>query len=353
MEALHSAVTRELPDSAHTTRAPSGQSPADRRTERSDSDILVSEYHKVPLHVRAQAEAWELPREEVQLLSLIAEGQGGMVYQCRWRGLDCVAKMLASDSDTTREFADMINELSTVSHLRHPNLVLFLGACTRERPLILVSEYLMGGNLEDWTKRQAQMKPRTKGRAPVEVAMRWCMDLARAVCYLHNCTTPVIHRDLKPANLLLTDDLRLKVSDFGLSKTLQLSHQDPYQMTGLKGTVRYMAPEVIQGQGAYTEKVDLYSSAMIFWYVATGAEPYGDMAVDDIAQAAAEHKQRPPLAPVSARFPAEFAELIARCWSHEPELRPPAEIVVDELELISQEARAGKKDGLVSKCCVS
>ena len=40
---------------------------------------------QVPLHVRAQAEAWELPREEVQLLSLIAEGQGGMVYQCRWR----------------------------------------------------------------------------------------------------------------------------------------------------------------------------------------------------------------------------------------------------------------------------
>ena len=44
---------------------------------------------QVPLHVRAQAEAWELPREEVQLLSLIAEGQGGMVYQCRWRCVEC------------------------------------------------------------------------------------------------------------------------------------------------------------------------------------------------------------------------------------------------------------------------
>jgi serine/threonine protein kinase len=48
-------------------------------------------------------------------------------------------------------------------------------------------------------------------RCDAQVALGWALDLARAVCYLHNCAAPVVHRDLKPANLLLTDDLRLKV----------------------------------------------------------------------------------------------------------------------------------------------
>lgn len=329
-------------------RSPSGE----QRTERSDSDILVSEYHKVPIHVRAQAEAWELPREEVQLLALIAEGEGGMVYQCRWRGLDCVAKMLATDSDNSREFSDMINELSTISHLRHPNLVLFLGACTRERPLILASEFLSGGNLEEWTKLQLQSKPRSKGRAPVDVALGWCIDLARAVCYLHNCTTPVIHRDLKPANLLLTDDLRLKVSDFGLSKTLQKNQKGGvYQMTGNKGTIRYMAPEVIRSDPEYNEKVDLYSSGMIFWYIATGSQPFAEIEVDHIAEFAARKKIRPPLDDVSNRFLPQMSQLISRCWDDEPALRPSGDVVVEELELISQSALLkAKKDK--SKCLV-
>mmetsp|Transcript_50541 Transcript_50541/g.157806 ORF Transcript_50541/g.157806 Transcript_50541/m.157806 type:complete len:345 (-) Transcript_50541:196-1230(-) len=311
---------------------------------RSDSDILVSEYHAVPLHVRAQAEAWELPREEIQFANVIGEGEGGIVYQCRWRGLDCVAKKLAQDSNASAEYADMINELSTVSRLRHPNLVLFLGACTKGNgPLIILSEYLPGGNLADYAAKQRQLKSRSRGRPSMEIAYTWCMDLARAVCYLHNCTTPVIHRDLKPANLLLTDDLRLKVSDFGLCKTLLKDSADgkPYKMTGNKGTLQYMAPEVIQCLPNYNEKVDIYSAGMIFWFIGMGCEPFEGVGAEVLSQWIASQGKRPPLEEIAMRLGEEFGSLINRCWDGEPELRPSADQVVEELELIWKNEKFG------------
>eukprot|EP00960_Hanusia_phi_P048456 758954-Hanusia_phi.AAC.3 len=106
----------------------------------------------------------------------------------------------------------------------------------------------------------------------MEVSYTWCMDLARAICYLHNCTTPVIHRDLKPANLLLTDDLRLKDSADGKPYKVSARLRQPNirnwffckmsaQMTGNKGTLQYMAPECLP---TYNEKVDIYSAANCF-----------------------------------------------------------------------------------------
>ena len=300
---------------------------------------------------------------QVQLFNLIAETDGTMVYQCRWRGLDCVAKVLSTISDSSREHADMINEVSTISRLRHPNLVLFLGACTRERPLIYVSEFLCGGNLEEWTKRQAERKPRTKGRAPLPMALGWCSDLSRAICYLHNCTTPVIHCNLKPANLLLTGDMNLKVSDFGLSKTRKKrAHRESSKSTrkstsagvtsieGINlGSIRYVAPEVFGNSEGLNEKVDLYSIGMIFWYIATATEPFASVDVEHVPEAA-KKGHRPPQDVVRERFGPLMCELIESCWNHNPAQRPPAEDLVKSLEAIAQTGILVKKEG--TKCCV-
>jgi len=72
----------------------------------------------------------------------------------------------------------------------------------------------------------------------------------------------VIHRDIKPGNLLLTAEGHLKVSDFGLSKIFEGAQLGAYQMTGVTGTLRYMAPEVMRSED-YTEKVDVYSFSFV------------------------------------------------------------------------------------------
>ena len=161
---------------------------SDPRRYSSDSATMVAKLANIPLHVRGRAEKWEIPRSQIQISSKIGEGQGGVVYKCRWRSLDCAAKLLTQDSTESLAYYDMVNEISIISHLRHPNLVLFLGACTvGNEPLVILSEFMEGGSLEDRFSKAA-------GRPPIKVALRWIMDLSRAVCFLHNCTTPIIHR---------------------------------------------------------------------------------------------------------------------------------------------------------------
>ena len=162
-----------------------------QRRNSSDSAAMVAKLSSIPLHVRGRAEKWELPRSQIQMASKIGEGQGGVVYKCRWRSLDCAAKLLTQDSTESIAYHDMVNEISIISHLRHPSLVLFLGACTvGSEPLLILSEFMEGGSLED----RFNNLPNGSGRPPLKVALRWIMDLSRAVCFLHNCTTPIIHR---------------------------------------------------------------------------------------------------------------------------------------------------------------
>lgn len=70
---------------------------------------------------------------------------------------------------------------------------------------------------------------------------RWIFELSQAICFLHNCYSPIMHRDIKPANILLNDGLHIKLADFGLSKTIKKKN-DKYKMSGCTGTMRYMAP---------------------------------------------------------------------------------------------------------------
>lgn len=255
----------------------------------------------------------------------------------------------------------MINEISIISHLRHPNLVLFLGACTvGNEPLVIVNEFMAGGSLED--RFQAMTKdPRGNPVAwapPVTLAVRWIMDLSRAVCFLHNCTTPIIHRDLKPANLLLTEEDHLKVSDFGLCKTLQKVNEDgtPYQMTGNTGTRRYMAPEVVQCNPKYDEKVDIYSMAMIFWYIFTGTRPFEGVQPDLVAELTSRRGMRPPTEGLG--WPAMEA-LIQRMWAQEAKDRPAAADILKELgtlqvpaELVQRDAARSRAPGCAAGCCL-
>jgi hypothetical protein len=160
------------------------------RRNSTDSATMVAEMSRIPLHVRGRAEKWEIPRNQIQLSSKIGQGQGGAVFKCRWCSMDCAAKLLTQNSKESIAYYDMVNEISVISHLRHPNLVLFLGACTMgNEPLVILSEFMEGGSLED---RFAK----TSNRPSIKVALSWIMDLSRAVCFLHNCTSPIIHRSV-------------------------------------------------------------------------------------------------------------------------------------------------------------
>jgi serine/threonine protein kinase len=129
---------------------------------------------------------------------------------------------------------------------------------------------------------------------PVVMAHRWLLELAMALSFLHACKPPIIHRDLKPGNLLLTAEGHLKVADFGLSKIFE-KNMGAYRMTGVTGTLRYMAPEVMRCE-EYGELVDVYSFAMVAWFVVHGEKPLLLTSEKDFLSAADNHiPLRPPL----------------------------------------------------------
>ena len=160
---------------------------------------------------------------------------------------------------------------------------------------------------------------------------RWSLDILSALEHLHGLDPVIIHRDLKPANILLTRDRprRLKLADFGLAK--RFSRAELLQEHGLRrahtcniGTPKYAAPEVFHsmsigedGQLAavYTEKADVYSAALVLWYLLTGRRPKGRVTSDPHA--------RPEAGPAQRRWP-ELAALLERMWAHEPDARPTA-----------------------------
>ncbi|CAI5464542.1 unnamed protein product [Closterium sp. Yama58-4] len=155
---------------------------------------------------------YEIDGSEINLgtSKVIGEGSFGEVRLASWRGTPIAVKVLrdeyAADPAALNEFRQ---ELRILQSLRHPNIVQFLGAVTKSRPRMIVTEYLKV-NLRDVIRK--------KGALPAHEALRYALDVARGMCYLHaHRPDPVIHRDLTPSNLLRDDSGHLKVADFGLA----------------------------------------------------------------------------------------------------------------------------------------
>jgi serine/threonine protein kinase len=222
---------------------------------------------------------------------------------------------------------DFRQEVELLVKLRHPNIVQFLGAVTRQPPLMLITEYLAGGDLYEllWRKKEA---------LPAPLIVKYSLDIARGMCYLHNGPNVIIHRDLKPRNVILDEAHELKVGDFGLSKLIKVNHlPDVYKMTGETGSYRYMAPEVFLHE-QYDKSVDVFSFAMVLYEMFEGAAPFEEEVAYDAAQLVADEDRRPEMK--AKTYPLGMQELIQRCWSRNPKERPPFDTIVEELQKMEE-----------------
>jgi serine/threonine protein kinase len=280
-----------------------------------------------------------VPIEDVKMGKAIAAGAEGQVSMAMVRGVQCVAKTLKKNPIPSAH-DDLIRELDLLTGMHdHPNVVKFVGACIKDpdNP-ILLEEWVGGPSLEKFLidRRPAKLEKRT--------IWSWTNDLLQGLNFLHNRNPIIIHRDLKPANLLLSTDLcTLKLTDFGLSKAVDRSQRDTATHTGFTGTKRYMAPEVrSQMVGHYDEKVDIFSSALICWYIATMQAPA--ILPDDALQA------RPNLALV--QWPS-FEALLTQMWAHESRARPSALSCIQILQSMPDKPDMSKGPAPASAGCCS
>ncbi|MQM01298.1 hypothetical protein Taro_034059 [Colocasia esculenta] len=195
----------------------------------------------------------------------IGSGGYGIVYYGKLKdGKEIAVKVLTNDSyQGTREFS---NEVSLLSRIHHRNLVSFLGYCQQGGKNILVYEFMHNGTLKDHLYGTLTRERTLSWIKRLEIAE----DSARGIEYLHTgCTPTVIHRDLKSSNILLDNNMRAKVSDFGLSK---LAVDGSSHVSSIvRGTVGYLDPEYYISQ-QLTDKSDVYSFGVILLELISGQQ---------------------------------------------------------------------------------
>ncbi|CAL0308393.1 unnamed protein product [Lupinus luteus] len=201
--------------------------------------------------------------------NILGKGGFGTVYKGELHdGTMIAVKRMESGimGEGEKGLTEFKSEIAVLTKVRHRHLVALLGHCLEGNEKLLVYEYMPQGTLSEHLFEQKD----DIGSKPLDWKRRLiiALDVARGVEYLHSLAQQIfIHRDLKPSNILLGDDMRAKVSDFGLVR-LAPEGQASFE-TRLAGTFGYLAPEYAV-TGRVTTKVDVYSYGVILMEMITG-----------------------------------------------------------------------------------
>ncbi|CAI5742218.1 unnamed protein product [Hyaloperonospora brassicae] len=265
---------------------------------------------------------WKLNLNEVQLDKVVGSGRSGNTYSAWWRGTHVAAKVVDSSTNTQAVGEELSNEfhreVAVVTKLRHPNIVLFLGAAIDPPRYCLVFEFMENGTLTDLIRSH---------RGPIDF-FRLASQMTMGMNYLHLCS--IMHRDLKSSNVLIDSHGTAKISDFGLSCVLEIGSSS--DLTAETGTYRWMAPEVIRHE-PYSTKADVYSFGIVLWELLTRDQPFRGLTPIQAAFAVARQHMRPAL---PRQTPVKIGELIEHCWHHDPSRRPDFGSILVALPLVKR-----------------
>ncbi|KAL7165734.1 hypothetical protein ACSBR2_036583 [Camellia fascicularis] len=199
----------------------------------------------------------------------IGEGGYGPVYKGKLDHTPVAIKVLRPDAKQGRK--QFQQEVEILSCIRHPNMVLLLGACPEYG--CLVYEFMNYGSLEDRLFRKGNSPP-----IPWRNRFKIAADIATGLLFLHQTKPePLVHRDLKPANILLDRNFVCKISDVGLARLVPPSVANSvtqYHMTSAAGTFCYIDPEY-QQTGELGTKSDIYSLGVLLLQIITARPPMG------------------------------------------------------------------------------
>uniref|UniRef100_A0A0D3DA81 Protein kinase domain-containing protein n=2 Tax=Brassica oleracea var. oleracea TaxID=109376 RepID=A0A0D3DA81_BRAOL len=229
-----------------------------------NSDIHVVESGNLVISIQVLRSVTNNFSEE----NILGTGGFGVVYKGELNdGTKIAVKRMESSASVVSDkgLAEFKSEIDVLTKMRHRHLVALLGYCLDGNERLLVYEYMPRGTLS-----QHLFHWKEEERKPLDWTRRLAiaLDVARGVEYLHTFAhQSFIHRDLKPSNILLGDDMRAKVSDFGL---VRLAPEGNYSIeTRVAGTFGYLAPEYAV-TGRVTTMVDIYSLGVILMELVTG-----------------------------------------------------------------------------------
>ncbi|XP_047079271.1 protein STRUBBELIG-RECEPTOR FAMILY 8-like [Lolium rigidum] len=278
--------------------------------------------------------------------SLLGEGSLGRVYKADFsNGKVLAVKKVDSAALSLQEEDDFLEVVSSMSRLRHPNIVPLTGYCVEHGQRLLVYEYIANGTVHDMLHFSDELSRRLTWNIRVRIAL----GTARALEYLHEvCLPSVVHKNFKSSNILLDEEHNAHLSDCGLAA--MTPNNERQVSTEVVGSFGYSAPEFSMS-GIYTVKSDVYSFGVVMLELLTGRKPLDSSrerseqslvrwATPQLHDIDALSKMVDPA--LNGMYPAKslsrFADIIALCVQPEPEFRPPMSEVVQQLVRLMQRA---------------
>ncbi len=288
--------------------------------------------------------------------SKLGEGGMGVVYRAFDTHLDraVAIKVLRPDAtaspDRKRRF---VQEAKSASALNHPGIVHIYDIDSANLPDgptdFIAMEFVPGKTLDQYIG---------KSGLSLKDALKYGIQVADALARAH--AAGIVHRDLKPANIIVADDGRVKLLDFGLAKLTEVIDGDPEGATAtmaaqespqteegtILGTVAYMSPEQAEGRKV-DGRSDIFSFGSVLYEMVTGRRAFeGTNKISTLG--AILHTEPKAASEISAGVPAELDKIIARCLRKDPERR--AQGIADiklALEELKQESESGRLSGQV------
>jgi len=285
----------------------------------------------------------------------LGRGAFGKTYAATVYGQEVAVKQLTLAEFSTADARVFWNEVQLQTSLQHPHILRIVGvsidASDAHRPFVCMimprmvrnlaaalhgSESGEGGlDTAAGAAGAASTAPATARDAhalpPLEQRISWMLQIALGLQYMHGRATPIVHADIKPGNVLLDAENRVKLADFGESKARERAAGRsglsvtfaPTTLRHERGTLQYMAPELIQldprvpPAGALSTASDVYSLGIMLWQVATGRQPYEDLSPAIDLRYHVHSGQRPPVAGPDALppgLPADFGDFLSALW---------------------------------------
>ncbi|ORY39990.1 kinase-like protein [Rhizoclosmatium globosum] len=260
------------------------------------------------------------PETIFELEERVGSGNYGEVYRARILRTNTLAAIKIITLEEDENLDDVLAEVNFLRDCRHKNIVAYYGSYLKrgkvkgEKSVWIAMEFCGGGSVESCYKTL---------RAPlseIEIAhiMRECLQ---GLSYLHSCNK--IHRDIKSANILLTEDGKVKLADFGVST--QLVHTLAKRTT-FTGTPYWMAPEVITSDyegTVYDSKADIWSLGITAIEMAETKPPFYDMLPVQVLYTIP--KVDSPILGLNRDWSFEFRDFVKKCLNKSPELRASAD----------------------------
>jgi TonB family protein len=255
------------------------------------------------------------PGDQIGAYTIVSMiGSGGMsdVYLAEETGTQSqvVVKQLRQQYAAEPQLVErFIRGATVLKDLRHPHLARVLDCIVIDGRFYTVEEYLRGGSLEDLL---------AKSGAPSEAAaLGWCRDVLSALNYVHEFA--IVHRDVKPSNLMLDENGKIRVIDFGIARVfgeMRLTRAGDPAM----GTPWYMSPEQIQTPGEIDHLTDVYSVGVVLYELLTGRLPF-----DGDTQFAIHEKitrqTAPPIRTIKPSIDPALEKIVVKAMEKDPKRR--------------------------------